>query len=69
MLTTLLIVSLRKRQELQRLDKRNHEAYIRSGEVFEDRSKSYEKSVKSWERGWSSVTQYVSFTLGSSGGN
>ncbi|GAA5999470.1 hypothetical protein JCM5350_005782 [Sporobolomyces pararoseus] len=43
--------------ELQKQDKRNHEAYIRSGEVFEDREKSYEKAVKSWERGWASVTQ------------
>ncbi|GAA6002946.1 uncharacterized protein JCM10292_000260 [Rhodotorula paludigena] len=43
--------------DLQRQDKRNHEAYIRSGEVFEDREKNYEKAVKSWERGWASVTQ------------
>lgn len=46
-------------QELQKQDKRNHEAYIRSGEVFEDREKSYEKAVKAWERGWASVTQCV----------
>ncbi|POY76480.1 hypothetical protein BMF94_0681 [Rhodotorula taiwanensis] len=44
-------------RELQKQDKRNHEAYIRSGEVFEDREKSYEKAVKAWERGWASVTQ------------
>ncbi|KPV73840.1 uncharacterized protein RHOBADRAFT_54435 [Rhodotorula graminis WP1] len=43
--------------DLQKQDKRNHEAYIRSGEVFEDREKNYEKAVKSWERGWASVTQ------------
>ncbi|GAA6012801.1 hypothetical protein JCM11491_002566 [Sporobolomyces phaffii] len=43
--------------DLQKQDKRNHEAYIRSGEVFEDREKSYEKAVKAWERGWASVTQ------------
>ncbi|GAA5918328.1 hypothetical protein JCM6882_008215 [Rhodosporidiobolus microsporus] len=43
--------------ELQKQDKRNHEAYIRSGEIFEDREKNYEKAVKSWERGWASVTQ------------
>ncbi|GAA6010941.1 hypothetical protein JCM10207_004002 [Rhodosporidiobolus poonsookiae] len=43
--------------ELQRQDKRNHEAYIRSGEVFEDREKGYEKAVKAWERGWNSVQQ------------
>lgn len=46
-------------QELQRTDKRNHEAYIRSGEVFEDREKNYEKSVRAWERGWAYVTQSV----------
>ncbi|KAM0791783.1 hypothetical protein ACM66B_004046 [Microbotryomycetes sp. NB124-2] len=43
--------------ELQKIDKRNHEAYIRSGEIFEDREKNYEKAVKAWERGWASVTQ------------
>ncbi|GAA5860718.1 hypothetical protein JCM1840_001941 [Sporobolomyces johnsonii] len=43
--------------ELQKQDKRNYEAYIRSGEVFEDREKNYEKAVKTWERGWASVTQ------------
>ncbi|GAA5823590.1 hypothetical protein JCM3770_003517 [Rhodotorula araucariae] len=43
--------------DLQKQDRRNHEAYIRSGEVFEDREKNYEKAVKSWERGWASVTQ------------
>ncbi|GAA5821683.1 hypothetical protein JCM11251_000968 [Rhodosporidiobolus azoricus] len=43
--------------ELQKQDKRNHEAYIRSGEIFEDREKNYEKAVKAWERGWASVTQ------------
>lgn len=47
----------KKHVELQKADKRNHEAYIRSGEVFEDREKMYEKSVKAWERGWASVTQ------------
>ena len=46
-------------QELQKTDKRNHEAYIRSGEMFEDREKSYEKAVRAWERGWASVGQYV----------
>ncbi|KAM0751324.1 ARM repeat-containing protein [Meredithblackwellia eburnea MCA 4105] len=43
--------------ELQKTDRRNHEAYIRSGEIFDDREKNYEKSVRSWERGWASVTQ------------
>ncbi|SCV73578.1 BQ2448_7504 [Microbotryum intermedium] len=47
----------RNHLELQKQDKRNHEAYIRSGEVFEDREKIYERNVKNWERGWSSVTQ------------
>ncbi|KAI5477244.1 regulator of nonsense transcripts 2 [Pseudohyphozyma bogoriensis] len=48
---------VRSLSELQKQDKRNHEAYIRSGEVFEDREKNYEKSVKAWERGWASVNQ------------
>lgn len=42
-------------QELQKTDKRNHEAYIRSGEVYEDREKNYEKAMQAWERGWASV--------------
>ncbi|SCZ95077.1 BZ3500_MvSof-1268-A1-R1_Chr11-3g03587 [Microbotryum saponariae] len=48
---------VRNHLELQKQDKRNHEAYIRSGEVFEDREKAYERNVKNWERGWSGVTQ------------
>lgn len=35
---------------LQEQDKRNHEAYIRSGEIFEDRQQNYEKMTKSFER-------------------
>ncbi|KAK4050682.1 mRNA decay protein [Microbotryomycetes sp. JL201] len=48
---------VRNNLELQKIDKRNHEAYIRSGEIFEDREKNYEKAVKAWERGWASITQ------------
>ncbi|KZT65935.1 ARM repeat-containing protein [Daedalea quercina L-15889] len=35
---------------LQEQDKRNHEAYIRSGEIFEDRQQAYEKMTKSYEK-------------------
>lgn len=31
-------------------DKRNHEAYIKSGEIFEDRQQAYEKMTKAVER-------------------
>ncbi|WRT69288.1 uncharacterized protein IL334_006272 [Kwoniella shivajii] len=31
-------------------DKRNHEAYIKSGEIFEDRQQAYEKMIKAVER-------------------
>lgn len=37
-------------QRLQDQDKRNHEAYIRSGEIFEDRQQAYEKMTKSYEK-------------------
>lgn len=37
-------------QRLQEQDKRNHEAYIRSGEIFEDRQQAYEKMTKGYER-------------------
>lgn len=37
-------------QRLQEQDKRNHEAYIRSGEIFEDRQQAYEKMTKSYEK-------------------
>ncbi|KAF8310058.1 transcription factor [Cantharellus anzutake] len=35
---------------LQEQDRRNHEAYIRSGEIFEDRQQAYEKMTKSYEK-------------------
>ncbi|TFK73988.1 ARM repeat-containing protein [Pluteus cervinus] len=37
-------------KRLQEQDKRNHEAYIRSGEIFEDRQQAYEKMTKGYER-------------------
>ncbi|KAF9481528.1 ARM repeat-containing protein [Pholiota conissans] len=37
-------------KRLQDQDKRNHEAYIRSGEIFEDRQQAYEKMTKSYEK-------------------
>ncbi|KAF9507074.1 hypothetical protein BS47DRAFT_1321476 [Hydnum rufescens UP504] len=36
--------------KLQEQDRRNHEAYIRSGEIFEDRQQAYEKMTKSYEK-------------------
>jgi regulator of nonsense transcripts 2 len=38
------------KQRLQEQDKRNHEAYIRSGEIFEDRQQAYEKMTKGYEK-------------------
>ncbi|KIP08451.1 hypothetical protein PHLGIDRAFT_23490 [Phlebiopsis gigantea 11061_1 CR5-6] len=35
---------------LQEQDRKNHEAYIRSGEIFEDRQQAYEKMTKSYEK-------------------
>lgn len=37
-------------QKLLEQDKRNHEAYIKSGEIFEDRQHAYEKMTKAVER-------------------
>ncbi|TFY82343.1 hypothetical protein EWM64_g1662 [Hericium alpestre] len=37
-------------KRLQDQDRRNHEAYIRSGEIFEDRQQAYEKMTKSYEK-------------------
>jgi regulator of nonsense transcripts 2 len=31
-------------------DRRNHEAYIKSGEIFEDRQQAYEKMTKAVEK-------------------
>lgn len=42
-------------QQLLETDRRNHDAYIRSGEIFEDRAQSYEKLVRSWEKLWTGV--------------
>ena len=36
--------------KLQEQDRRNHEAYIRSGEIFEDRQQNYEKLTKNYEK-------------------
>ncbi|KAL4080360.1 armadillo-type protein [Scleroderma yunnanense] len=37
-------------KRLQEQDRRNHEAYIRSGEIFEDRQHAYEKMTKGYEK-------------------
>lgn len=37
-------------QKLLEQDKRNHEAYIRSGEIFEDRQHAYERMTRAIER-------------------
>ncbi|EEB88020.1 hypothetical protein MPER_14392 [Moniliophthora perniciosa FA553] len=37
---------LKEHTRLQEQDRRNHEAYIRSGEIFEDRQQAYEKMIK-----------------------
>ncbi|KZT24214.1 ARM repeat-containing protein [Neolentinus lepideus HHB14362 ss-1] len=37
-------------KRLQEQDRRNHEAYIKSGEIFEDRQQAYEKMTKSYEK-------------------
>ncbi|KAH8828075.1 ARM repeat-containing protein [Flagelloscypha sp. PMI_526] len=37
-------------QRLQEQDRRNHEAYIRSGEIFEDRQQAYEKMTRGYEK-------------------
>lgn len=47
---TLVRRMLKEHERLQDQDKRNHEAYIRSGEIFEDRQQNYEKMIKSFER-------------------
>ena len=36
-------------------DRKNHDAYIRSGEIFEDRAQNYEKLARSWEKLWAGV--------------
>jgi regulator of nonsense transcripts 2 len=37
-------------KRLQDQDQRNHEAYIKSGEIFEDRQQAYEKLAKGHEK-------------------
>ncbi|KAL5523773.1 hypothetical protein ACEPAG_7946 [Sanghuangporus baumii] len=37
-------------KRLQEQDRKNHEAYIRSGEIFEDRQQSYERMTRSYEK-------------------
>jgi len=37
-------------KKLQDRDRKNHEAYIRSGEIFEDRQQEYEKMTKAYEK-------------------
>ncbi|SNX86027.1 related to NMD2 - Nonsense-mediated mRNA decay protein 2 [Melanopsichium pennsylvanicum] len=48
---------VKEHQRLQDQDRRNHEAYIRSGEIFEDRQQNYERMTKSFERvrGWGRI--------------
>ena len=50
-------------QRLQEQDRRNHEAYIRSGEIFEDRQQAYEKMTKSYEKLLSNCQTSVIRTL------
>ena len=50
-------------QRLLEQDRRNHEAYIKSGEIFEDRQQAYEKMTKAVERLTSGV-QSLSELLG-----
>ncbi|KAG8902737.1 hypothetical protein FRC00_000574, partial [Tulasnella sp. 408] len=41
---------VREHDRLQDQDRKNHEAYIRSGEIFEDRQQAYEKMAKGYEK-------------------
>ncbi|CAE6470742.1 unnamed protein product [Rhizoctonia solani] len=41
---------VKEHNRLQDQDRRNHEAYIKSGEIFEDRQQAYEKMTKSYEK-------------------
>ncbi|KAK0554209.1 mRNA decay protein [Tilletia horrida] len=41
---------VREHTRLQDQDRRNHEAYIKSGEIFEDRQQSFEKTTKNFEK-------------------
>ncbi len=46
-------------QRLQEQDRKNHEAYIRSGEIFEDRQQAYEKMTKNYEKLLASCQRWV----------
>lgn len=48
-------------KRLQDQDRRNHEAYIRSGEIFEDRQQAYEKMTKGYEKLLASCNAFVYF--------
>lgn len=48
-------------QHMLETDRRNHDAYIRSGEIFEDRAQNYEKMARSWEKLWSGMQGWVRF--------
>lgn len=41
---------VRDHERLQEQDRRNDEAYIKSGEIFEDRQQNYEKMTKAFEK-------------------
>lgn len=41
---------LTRSQKMLEQDKKNHEAYIKSGEIFEDRQQSYERMTRAVER-------------------
>lgn len=46
-------------KRLQEQERRNHEAYIRSGEIFEDRQQAYEKMTRGYEKLLSNCQTYV----------
>lgn len=46
-------------QRLQEQDRKNHEAYIKSGEIFEDRQQAYEKMTKAHEKLLQSCQTYT----------
>lgn len=57
-LTTKRLI-VRPLQRLQEQDLKNHEAYIKSGEIFEDRQQAYEKMTKEVERLMAGMTLCV----------
>ena len=48
-------------QRLQEQDRRNHEAYVCSREIFEDHQQAYEKMMKSYEKSLASSQMYILF--------